>query len=768
MESASGRISELLRHHDDLDKVSSLKQKLLKEKAVIDGQLKAGVQAQVAVMLKGMEKLSLAKSSIGRLRENSERVEQIREENEDSVANFSKINRLSRVLQNFEETQRFLDNFQSMGVQLKEIEGLMEKDGQFDPENTMPHFIMTHYKLSELRDVKDDAWYYAEKSTDDVRRTITKHFSSLDAVVGRFDETLFAIATELLEVIRAGNLSLVVRVAKIIDSEEKQDLAAEISKQMLESNAKNKTERVLAAIKNEKSSHREPRGYPSRFFKSIEDAVDETYTNCMEHYGFVPGRALSDDEEDLSDEMLDNLQWVFQDLGCAKFDLSPCVPSRWMIFEKYVSYYHRGCYKLVSAIMEREPPAATILHVLDFVREYYANMADLGVPKAKLDPPLLDGKEDSLYDDYLQLIVSKLREWRDNLATTEKENFINRTIPPESDGDGRLGMQGEVIMFSMINQQIDVAADSGQGRILAGCVMECAAILKERQADWEHVMKQQVQLQITDTAVDDTTSSVPGGLVEYLIALANDQIKGADYTEAISSRLSPAVSKKYRAQITSCLDQVCDGFIALAKACITGLISIIFSDLVQPYKEIFSTSAWRDKGRPIRQIVDTVREYVEDCAAQLNPVIFDVFSDDLLEETILKYLGALEHADKIKIPKGTERIKSDIEQLYVLFTGGIYAGNPEREAQVQANFKVFEHLFATLEAPESELLEEFHILREDFWDAPLDLYEKIVRARPQMESKRLKELMKLVRADALQSQAPPETGEPTFLSRFAK
>jgi hypothetical protein len=384
----------------------------------------------------------------------------------------------------------------------------------------------------------------------------------------------------------------------------------------------------------------------------------------------------------------------------------------------------------------------------------------LGVPKDKLTPPLLDGREDQLYDDYLSLIVSKLREWKANLSTTEKDNFVNRQVPPETDGDNRLGMPGEVIMFSMISQQIDVAADSGQGRILAGCVQECCNILKERQQDWETTMKKQVQLQLEDTAVDDASSAVPGGLFEYLIALANGQIKGADYTEAISSKLAPSVSKKYRSQITSNLDSVSDGFIVLAKSCITGLISIIVNDLKPAFKELFDSSAWY-KGRPLRQIADTVLEYTVDCDQHLNPIIFEVFVDDILEETILHYLNALVPSS-LKVSKGTDQIKKDIEVLYDLFTGSNY-NSPEN---VQLHFVVFEHLLATLEAPVVELPERFQALRKDFWDASLDIFEKMVRARKDIDSKTVKEIMVKVRNDALQHQQPSESLQPTYLSRF--
>lgn len=747
-QSASARIAELLRNHDDLDKVASLKTKLQKEKAVVDGQLKAGVQAQISVTLKAMERLSIAKQSVETVRGNMDKVDKLRVESTESVEHFDKINRLSRVLQNFEDTQRFIDNFKEMGGELQEVEQMMAQDGPFDPGSSIENLITIHYKLSQLWDVKDDSWYFAERSTDDVRRTIKKHFAPLDKMIEEFDIIIMDIATELLEIIRAQNPSLVVRAAKIIDYEEKQDLACQISKDISQDDG------VLSNLKKKTASHRQPREYPRRFFEQVESSVKETFKNCKDHF-----------EGDI-DAILDNVDWIFADLELAQTELTKCVPSRWKIFDKFVQYYHYQAYELLNYVLDLDPNAASILHILQFVKDYGKNMEVLGVTKDKLQPPLLDGRENKLYDEYLSLIVAKLREWRQNLATTEKTNFIERQIAPETDGDNKLGMQGEVVMFSIISQQIDVAADSGQGRILAGCVEECSNILLERQRDWEAVMKEQVQLQVNDTAAEDNeTSAVPGGLVEYLIALGNDQIKGADYTEAISSRITPIVSKKYNQGIQSNLDRVCDGFIALAKSCITGLITIIFTDLVHPFKEIFNSSAWL-KGRPIKQIVDTIQEYLTDCELQLNPIIFDVFIDDLLEETVLKYLGALNGCDKIK-PKGIEQITKDVEQLYLLFTGGVFEGDQEHAANVQQHFKIFAHLMSTLDCEEDELLEQFQSMRNDFWDAPLDLFQHMVKARNHMDKQKVKEIMRVVRQDALQNQNPPESGESTFLSRFS-
>lgn len=50
-----------------------------------------------------------------------------------------------------------------------------------------------------------------------------------------------------------------------------------------------------------------------------------------------------------------------------------------------------------------------------------------------------------------------------------------------------------------------------------------------------------------------------GVLVEYVIALANDQIKLTDYAEALSARLEPLVSEKDRVTINEWLNDAIDG-----------------------------------------------------------------------------------------------------------------------------------------------------------------------------------------------------------------
>lgn len=746
---AFAKIADLLKHQDDLDKVSDLKQKLLREKAAVDAQLKAGVHAQISVLSQGIQSLSEARQRVDMVKEDITKVNRIYEDTRLSPEEFERISYLSRVLKNFEDTQMFYDNFRTMQSDLESIRYLMAEDGDFSVNSPMPHLLTIHHELNRLRDVKDRAEILAQKSTEDVRRTIKRHFDPLDKLVEEFDDRLFVIAENLLGVIKAGNPSLVVRVAKIIDFEERQDVVCDISREISEENVTFKStsdERRLIA-----------RGYPTLLFESIQRSIIAKFDRFIHKY------SPSEDPEGL----LTRLEWIVEDLALVKQYLSKCMPPRWKIFEKYTSYYHKEVYRLFNAVMDSDPSAKIILLVLDSARDYYTQFKrELGVRKAELSPALLDGKEGELYDEYLELIVKKTREWYSKIAADEKVPFISRVAEPDISDEGVIGMSGEQEVFRLLIQQLQVAAESGRARILAGCVIEFAKLLRERQNDWLKLMQEEVRKHIQDASRESGESTVAPGLFEYLIALANDQVRGADMTETIIFSTMDNLTDKYLEEAKAEVERTADGFITLARSVIKGMIAMIFSDIKPAYKALFVSSDWT-KGRSSRQIVDTAYEYIRDCQKSMNRIIFEVFVEDLLSEAIFHYLQALGNAKKaIKVPAGIKRIDEDSAALFDLFSKQEF----ELDLPLEASFRVFEHITATLACPIVELPVQFQLMRDDFWDAPLDVFERIVRSRKDIDDKVIPQIMSSIRATFLQNQADKEetsgTQEPTFFSKF--
>ena len=169
-----------------------------------------------------MQSLTLTKQTITDIRQDMIQIAKMRVDSEESVLHFEKINEISRIHENFVETQKFIDNFRNMHDELKEIKQLLVVDMR-EQGGSMPNLLTVHYYLSQLRDVQDSAVHYASQSTEDVKRTIQKHFMPLEETVEMFDKVLLeTIAENLLDIIRSGDPSLVVRAAKIVDAEEKQ------------------------------------------------------------------------------------------------------------------------------------------------------------------------------------------------------------------------------------------------------------------------------------------------------------------------------------------------------------------------------------------------------------------------------------------------------------------------------------------------------------------------------------------------------------------
>ena len=349
----------------------------------------------------------------------------------------------------------------------------------------------------------------------------------------------------------------------------------------------------------------------------------------------------------------------------------------------------------------------------------------------------------------------------DNLANTEKKEFMERTTSPDEDTDGKYISGGASIMFQMISQQIDVAADSGQGRVLVAVVEECVRVIKNRQSQWMDLLQSEVKKQI------ETPEEVPVGLVEYTMALANDQILCADYTEAILGRTEPLVSSKYKAKISNGFSQSIDGFLDLAKFCASVILQIVFNDLKPALGSIF-TSSWYG-GSDVTRIIATLKEYTDDFRAHLNEYLFETLMEDMLVQFLKSYMAqAKNRQTKFKMPAAIDQIRNDVRLTYGFFSQYI-AGNV-----VQEYFRIFEMVMTILSANKASFSADLDAMMEVYWDTPAwyayrrpiltpRFIEALINNRDDLDRSSSKELLALLRG------RPREIAgnrDPTFMAKL--
>lgn len=663
------------------------------------------------------------------------------------VKEFPMINKISRIHSNFAATQKMVENFRSLHDRLEQIEYLFQQDGlrNIDLREPMPNLLTIHCELSQLNEFKDQAMYQG-RNNEDVKRTLQRYFERLDKVNEEFDTIFWSMTRNLLDIIRCKNPTLVVKIAKIIELEERLD-----EKSIAVQNAKTQYQDLASKFRSIRGSPRKLKMYFQRFEETIESSLQEMFEHHVEKYG-----------NDYT-AMMENLDWIYDDLRLIKDEVVPCMPPRWKILNVYVKHYHKWVYETIKNLVVSEPDAATIIKILEWIKTYKSTMnREMGIPTSELVPPLLDGKESALVDDYLQIIVRKVEEWMTNLANTEKKDFMERTTSPDEDSDGKYISGGAAIMFQMISQQIEVAADSGQGRVLASVVEECVRVIKNRQQAWMELLQSEVKKQI------ETPEEVPVGLVEYTIALANDQILCADYTEAILGRTEPLVSSKYKTKISSGFNQTIDGFLDLAKFCVTIILQIVFNDLKPALATIF-TSSWYG-GSDVNRIIVTLNEYSEDLKAHLNEHLFETLMEDMLVQFLRSYMAAAKNKQtKFKMPGALDQIKSDVRQAYGFFQKFV-------EPQVvQDYFRIFEMMMGILSSDRMSFPEFLSDLMSVYWDTPIwylsnksynlmyRFVESLINNRDDLDRSSAKELLALLKA------RPREVAngrDPTFMGKL--
>lgn len=759
-------ISQLLRTEDDLDKVETLKEQLLKEKSSIDVQLKSQSQAQLESTIEDINSLNICQDDIRELKDNITKINKIADDSFGSIKRYELINKITKIHEIFDQSTDIVENISSFNNNLQEVEELIETEDyeNVDIDFEIPSLLEIHYKLNKLRDFQERLLLLSDSSNEDHKFIVKRVVSKIYDVIKKFDKLLENIIIGLVESVKINSNSLVIRLAKIIDFEEREDIKIDALKGIISKNSKNNSQNSLfeQIVNGTIKGRTTARNYKQFFIDKVEESIHEIFQNCYETYK----------QKENMFEILDNLDWVFHDLICVKQDLVKLVPPRWNIFTVYYDFYYRELNILINKLIESEPETLIILEILDFDNKFKDIMiSEFGFTKQENKSIIGDVEKEKLLSDYLNLIVLKMNEWMFNLQKTEHEVFRSRIQAPEVDSENLYALEGTKIVFQMFTQQCDVASGSGQGKILAGVVEEFGGLLIKRQSKWGELIKNEVQKLLTlnnkskkDVGVDGVNDDdkVPPGLIEYLIALANDQMRGADYTEAISNKYGGMVSSKYSTIIHNALEKVIDGFANLAKQCCDALIVIIFDDLKIALDEIFSKD-WYNSNYS-QQVSDTLYEYLGDLKQSMNSYLFEILSEEIVEETVLRYLSNLNKDVKFKNnnDKFVNSVKRDFEIFYKLFINFI-----DQEI-IESKFRIVEDFMdLSTETNDDHIVELWIQLVSKFNDISIDFLALVLKARKDIDSTPSKAILsksKIEQDKFLQENQYELT--PSFMNRF--
>jgi len=234
---------------------------------------------------------------------------------------------------------------------------------------------------------------------------------------------------------------------------------------------------------------------------------------------------------------------------------------------------------------------------------------------------------------------------------------------------------------------------------------------------------------------------VPPGFVDYVIALANDQIRCADFTDEVLNRLTPLLSEKYRNQINNDLEETMKGFLSVARAAKDTLLDVVFNDLKKPFSQ-FYTSDWYQEN-PMLLIIETIKDYTFDFCTHLNEYLRDKIMTNTLERFIIAYIEAMRNKGaKFKKQECITRMVKDKATAYEFFQKHI----PSKE--LNNSFDLLARIHTLVESPRKSIFLDYYNLKKAFGDVPIGLIEDILSRRDDLDRSQIKEIMENIKAKA--------------------
>lgn len=717
----TSRVADYLKSPDDLSKIPALRKKLLKEQSSLSAKLKSGAKDQLEATRDGLLKLQATRKDVATIRESFNEVDglcgdggvEMDSTNKGAtIKSFRVISEVSQIHRNFVQAADTLEKLLGLSTQIETLAILLNQlqANLFHPN---PELLIAHFQISQLESFRNETLQIGKSCSLEVRETLQEIFAPLDGLIKGFEEYLLALCARIMDLVREDRAHVVVLVVKIIEKESREDEKAAAIRLAKKANLEG-----AARFQSFVANARVIKLYRPKLMESLDESTKELFEECWQRFG----GAIETSREDPS-SFLDHLDWVYQDLTFVKEEMVKLFPKDYNIYRFFVKSYHKHLGVILrTKILETDPEASILLTLYQFSQEYKKTMTkEMEVPVEWLEPSLLGGKEQSIIDDYLELITKKIDEWTANLMSDEVREFVSRQNAPDENPEGLYGLQYASILFQMVNQQIEVAADSGQANILVRATTHACQAMRSSQATWLRVLEQEFRKQREAKSPEEVT----GGLVEYVIALANDQLKSADYAEVFQGKVEGMVSNKYKGQVKEAVDNAINGYLDVSKRCTQVLVDVVFSDLRPALKDLFAFPAWYSEGITTT-IVETIRDYTSDYSERLNPDLFDVLCDDLIDRFLTAYLAGLRRTTKLRMPAAGEKMRADVEEVQGMFSA---FKTPE---ELTTKFQVMEMIISMLTSSATMVFLSYWTFAKTH-GSQLAFLESIMRARDDLD-----------------------------------
>ncbi|KAI1083999.1 exocyst complex component Sec6 [Whalleya microplaca] len=745
MDAPPVKLSELLRHPDDLDKIPALKLEFTRKKGAVDSQLRGALREQLETTQAGMSGLTDGQKTVQAIRDEMMKIDTLCSESQNMIKDFASINLVSQAHRNFGAVEAMVENLQTFNDRLNGVENMLREDDE-DKEN-MPNLLGVHYELTQLRNIRDDAIEQIQRADDpSLQSTLEDYFSRLDEAIDWFDEHIGLIALNMINLLIADNNSLVVRLAIIVEAEEKSDQRVEALQDALKDHKE-----MATRFQSITDGAKKVRGYKEKFLKAIT-------VNCEGQLAEVRGEFLDDPTQ--LDKMM---KWFFNDLNAVRQGMVSLMPKKWKILKTYGEIYHQLMHDfLVGMIDDPDSSQANTLEIINWPEKYYKKMRKLGFAEADLKPHVIDNREQELVKEFRQLIIKFLDEWIDRIFAQERREFADRNVEGsnlDTDEYGYFRTKNLIDMWRMLREQVDVAANSQRTDVAEGVIDAMFMRLRNRQQTFQKMLEEE--------AVKYESGKFPElegfqALQDWLIATANDQMACIDdseeegrfaYLSSFKQKFEPLVTPQYIERAETEIDLLRDGYVDCSTWCLNKFVKLVIAVDFKTVMPTFFTPRWYES-TAMKQIIVTFEEYVSDYQQVLHHSLVDIFIEIFADELLVQYLMSVRNKT-VKFRRTEpfqDKIFNDISTAFEFFRS---LPNPDVGTSITQTWRVTEYFLQLLTTAKEGVPDVFQDFKSRYWDLQITWVEAVLRSRDDFE----RSMLNSVKARAAQMDVirGPET-----------
>lgn len=739
------KLTELLRHPDDLDKIPGLKQEFTRKKAAVDSNLRSGLREQLETTQSGMTGLTDGQKAVQMIKDEMMKIDKLCSESQNMIQDFASINLVSQAHRNFGAIETMRRNLETFNDRLSRVEVMLREDDE-DGEN-MPNLLACHYELTQLRNIRDDAMEQIQRAEDpSLESTLVDYFARLDDTIDWFDEHVGILALNLISLVVEDNPSLVVRFAVVMEAEESSDQRVLALQEALKDHKE-----MATRFQSITDGAKKVRGYKDKFIQAIRLSAEQQFETAKNDFLEDPSK-------------LDKIMsWFFNDLNVVKIGMTPLTPKKWRIAKTYADVYHQLMHDfLIDMVDGSEASSVHTLEIVSFPEKYYRKMAKLGLRQEDLVPHVIDNREVELVRDFRELIIKFLDEWIDRIFAQENRDLAERNVEGsnlDQDEYGYFRTKNLVALWRMLREQVDAAANSQRTDVVEGVIDAMFARLRSRQQSWQQMLE--------DEAIRYEEGKVPElegfqALQDWLVATANDQIACIDdsedegrlaYLSSFRRHVEPHVTTPYLERIETEVSALRDGYVDFSTWCINRFSQLVFSVDFSAVMPDFFTPKWYTS-TAMKQMVATFEEYVNDYSHVLHHSLVDIFIEIFSEELLIRYLSAVRNkgARFRRTDPFQEKLFNDIATTFELF-GSL--PSPDVGASIKETWRVTESFLGLLTSDRDAIADVFAAFKSNYWDLQISWVEAVLRSRDDFE----RGMLNAVKARAAQTEVVrgPET-----------